>query len=79
MASREPALVIGSPFKTGFYAGLGFFFASIMMSVFGFLLLAILGFSTVAGLLLHAANGANSTPAAHQSNYVVRTQVSDGQ
>jgi hypothetical protein len=46
MAIREQTLTIGSPFKVGFYAGLGFFFASALMSVLAALLITM-GFGAI--------------------------------
>jgi hypothetical protein len=53
MAAREQSLVIASPFKTGFFVGLGFFFASIFLSLLGFIIVALLGLGTIAGAWFH--------------------------
>jgi hypothetical protein len=72
MASREQTLTIGSPFKTGFYAGVGFFFASALMSILAALLIGLLGFGAIFGLggvLSHARSAASPSDNAVQSAY----------
>lgn len=48
MAAQQPdSLVLASPFKFGFFAGLGFFFASALMSVMTVVLFGMVGIGTV--------------------------------
>ncbi len=43
--------MFGSPFKFGFFAGIGFFFASLLMSILSFVFIALLGLGTIGTLL----------------------------
>ena len=57
--AKDQTLVVGSPFKFGFYAGLGFFVASLLMSVVTFVLIGVLGIGTLGALgtlLVHSQN-----------------------
>jgi hypothetical protein len=72
MGSREQSLTIGSPFKVGFYAGLGFFFASAVMSILAAFLIGLLGFGAIFGVgsaLSHAQSAASPSDNAVQSAY----------
>jgi hypothetical protein len=44
--------VLASPFKFGFFAGLGFFFASALMSVLSVVFVAVIGIGTIGSLLV---------------------------
>jgi hypothetical protein len=85
MASREQPLIIGSPFKTGFYAGPGFFFASILMTVLTVLSVVVMGFGTALSLgtaahfMQNSSNPVNSAPIAQPSAYRAGAPVVDGQ
>jgi len=78
MASRGQSLVVASPFKTGFYAGLGFFFASILMSVIGVVFVVLLGFGTAVGVFLHLPKSAGPASAQPSGHHAVAA-ASDGQ
>jgi hypothetical protein len=61
---KDQTLVVGSPFKFGFFAGLGFCFASLLMSTVSIVIIGILGFGTLGAigtLLLHSQNQQNSS------------------
>ncbi|MDP9175910.1 MAG: hypothetical protein M3O30_18895 [Planctomycetota bacterium] len=79
MAKGEQSLVIGSPFKTGFYAGLGFFFASILISAIGMVFVVLLGFGTAASFLIHSNSSPKASSSAQPAAYHVSAQASDGQ
>jgi hypothetical protein len=51
MAAKEQTLVVASPFKFGFFAGLGFFVASALMSVLTFVFIAVLGIGSIAATI----------------------------
>jgi hypothetical protein len=51
MATKAPPQTAPSAFRFGFFAGLGFCCASLLMSVLGTLLLAIVGIGTVGALI----------------------------
>lgn len=74
--AKDQTVVFGSPFKFGFYAGLGFFFASLLMSILSFVFIALLGLGTIGALLSgsHAAQEKQDVKPAQP----VRWQVSDG-
>ena len=57
MAAKNQTPVFPSAFKFGFFAGLGFFFASFLMSGIGFILIAVfgLGMTGAVGALLHSS------------------------
>jgi hypothetical protein len=72
--AKDQTVVFGSPFKFGFFAGLGFFFASLLMSILSFVVIALLGLGTIGSLI----SGSHAVQE-KQSNDVkpVRWQVSD--
>jgi hypothetical protein len=62
MATKDHPAIFASPFKFGFYAGVGFFVASALMSVLTIVLVAILGLGTMGALLRNAENTHNAPP-----------------
>ena len=67
MPSRDAqTLTIGSPFKFGFYAGIGFFFASALMTCISAILFMTIGLGTIIGFFT----------AAHQSQPIAPVQSS---
>jgi len=73
---EQQTLTIASPFKFGFYAGIGFFVASAFMSCLGVLFVILIGFGSVIGFgsLNRWNNRAPSQPNAVQSAYSVPAQ-----
>jgi hypothetical protein len=64
--AKDQTVVFGSPFKFGFFAGLGFFVASTLMTVVTFVLIGVLGFGTLGAIgafLVHSQNQQNSSAA----------------
>jgi hypothetical protein len=59
--AKDQTVVFGSPFKFGFFAGLGFFFASVLMSVISFVVIALLGLGTI-GALISGAHTVQNAP-----------------
>jgi hypothetical protein len=68
MSSRDQTLTIGSPFRFGFYAGIGFFFASALMSTLTFLLVTLIGLGSIIGFLTSAHQ--SPTPARSPVNAI---------
>jgi hypothetical protein len=55
--AKDQTLIVGSPFKFGFFAGMGFFVASLLMSVITFVLIGVVGIGTLLGSLrVHPQN-----------------------
>ena len=75
MASKNQPAPFASPFKFGFFAGLGFFFASALMSVLTFILIALLGLGTIGAMI----GGARFTPNNTAKNVQPAMAVSDNQ
>jgi hypothetical protein len=59
--AKDQTLTLGSPFKFGFFAGLGFFFASILVTTLSAVVVVVLGIGTVGALL--SAGAKKSEPA----------------
>jgi hypothetical protein len=55
-------MVLASPFKFGFFAGLGFFFASALMSVLSVVFVAAVGLGTLGSLIVGSAAATRATP-----------------
>jgi len=64
--AKDQTVVFGSPFKFGFFAGLGFFFASVLMSVVSFVVIALLGLGTI-GAIIGGAHAAQNSPPTHMT------------
>jgi hypothetical protein len=76
--AKDQTVVVSSPFKFGFFAGVGFFVASMMMTVVTFLLAALLGLGTI-GAIISSAHAAQTTDQKNSASDAkpVRWQVSD--
>ena len=62
MAAKTNSVIsYPSPFKFGFFAGLGFCCASIVMSLICWMLVALIGISTIAAFALSLADHVTST------------------
>jgi len=60
---QADAGMLASPFKFGFFAGLGFFFASALMSVLSVVFVAAIGLGTIGTMLAGSAASSRSAPA----------------
>jgi hypothetical protein len=64
MAAKNTAPVFPSPFKFGFFAGLGFFCASFLMSTVGFLFIVVCGVGitgAIGSAIMHSATSSQDT------------------
>jgi hypothetical protein len=72
--AKDQTVVFGSPFKFGFFAGMGFFFASLLMSGLGLLLVVLLGLGTI-GAIIGGSRAAQDHPTTEARP--ARVQTSD--
>jgi hypothetical protein len=93
--SKDQTLTLGSPFKFGFFAGLGFFFASILASIVTIAVVVAFGVGTVGALLSAGSKKSDPAPTpvvqarpagatlapvrTHRSTGTERASVDDGQ
>jgi hypothetical protein len=61
MAAKGQTVIFVSPFKFGFFAGLGFFVASVVMSVLSCVLIALLGLGSLAAMIGVLGGGSHQT------------------